>query len=290
MSVKENRIIAERLREAASLLEQQGANRFRVAAYRRAAETVESLPQDVGLLLRTEGFQGLTALPGIGSQIGGAIAEMVRTGQWTQLDRLRGHLDPESLFARIPGIGPKLARRVLDDLHIDTLEELEMAVYSGRLGNVPGFGNRRLAMVRATLAEMLGRGRRRGRAAPHEPPVDILLDVDREYRDKAAANTLRRIAPKRFNPTNEAWLPVLHTERGVWQFTALYSNTALAHSLGRTQDWVVMYFQSDSYTEGQRTVVTETQGSLKGKRVVRGRENECAEHYRSLWPRPSNVA
>ena len=76
MSSVENKIIAERLREAATLLEQQEANRFRVAAYRRAADTIESLPQRVGLVLRTEGFQGLTALPGIGTQIGGAIAEV----------------------------------------------------------------------------------------------------------------------------------------------------------------------------------------------------------------------
>jgi hypothetical protein len=116
------------------------------------------------------------------------------------------------------------------------------------------------------------------------------LDVDREYREKAAAKQLRLIAPKRFNPKNEAWLPVLHTERGQWQFTALYSNTALAHSLGRTRDWVVIYFQSDSYAEGQRTIVTETQGPIKSRRVVRGRENECAEHYRVLVSQPPNAA
>lgn len=279
MSSIENKIIAERLREAATLLEQQEANRFRVAAYRRAADTIESLPQRVGLVLRTEGFQGLTALPGIGTQIGGAIAEMVSTGQWTQLDRLRGTLDPELLFSKVPGIGPKLARRVLNELHVDTLEALENAVHDGRLEQVPGFGPRRLAMVRAGLAEILGRGRIR-RARQHEPPTEMLLDVDREYREKAAANKLRLIAPKRFNPTNEAWLPVLHTERGGgWQFTVLYSNTALAHSLGRTHDWVVIYFQSDSYAEGQRTVVTERQGPLQGKRVVRGRESECSDYY-----------
>jgi hypothetical protein len=53
-----------------------------------------------------------------------------------------------------------------------------------------------------------------------------LLDVDREYREKAAAGTLRLIAPRRFNPTGEAWLPVLHTRRGQRRYTALFSNTA----------------------------------------------------------------
>jgi hypothetical protein len=145
--------------------------------------------------------------------------------------------------------------------------------------------------VRAALAEMLGRGRARsGPAIQAEPPVGIVLDADREYRQKAAANKLRLIAPKRFNPKNEAWLPILHTERDLWQFTLLYSNTALAHRLGRTRDWVVVYFHDDSRSEGQRTVVTETQGPLKGKRVVRGRENDCAEHYRLLWSEPSDAA
>jgi putative hydrolase len=285
----ENKTIAERLREAAALLEQQEASRFRVAAYRKAAETVESLPQDVSLIFRTEGFSGLTALPGIGTQLGGAIAEMIRTGQWTQLERLRGTLDPESLLTKVPGIGVNLARRIVNDLHIETLQGLETAVHDGRLAKLPGFGVRRVAMTRAALAEMLGR-RGRQKIDRHEPPIDILLDVDREYREKSAAKKLRMIAPKRFNPKNEAWLPVLHTERGVWRFTALYSNTALAHNLGRTRDWVVIYFQSDSSPEGQRTIVTETLGRLKGSRVVRGRENECIQHYRTLWSNPPNVA
>ena len=285
----ENKTIAERLREAAALLEHQEANRFRVAAYRKAAETVESLPQDVSLIFRTEGFSGLTALPGIGTQLGGAIAEMIRTGQWTQLERLHGTLDPESLLTNVPGIGVNLARRIVNDLHIETLEGLETAVHDGRLAKLSGFGVRRVAMTRAALAEMLGR-RGRQKIDRHEPPIDILLDVDREYREKSATKKLRLIAPKRFNPKNEAWLPVLHTERGVWRFTALYSNTALAHNLGRTRDWVVIYFQSDSSPEGQRTIVTETLGRLKGSRVVRGRENECIQHYRTLWSNPPNVA
>jgi putative hydrolase len=124
----------------------------------------------------------------------------------------------------------------------------------------------------------------------HLYSIDILLDVDQDYRKKAAANELRRIAPKRFNPTNEAWLPILHTEINKWQLTVLFSNTALAHSLGRTQDWVVIYFQSDFYAEGQRTVVTEIHGSLRGKRVVRVREAECIEYYRPRVSKASNVA
>jgi hypothetical protein len=102
-----------------------------------------------------------------------------------------------------------------------------------------------------------------------------VLDVDREYRVKAAAAKLPTIAPKRFNPQAKAWLPILHTRRGPWHFTALYSNTARAHELGKTHDWVVVYFYDGDHQERQCTVVTETRGPAAGARVVRGREAEC---------------
>jgi hypothetical protein len=105
-----------------------------------------------------------------------------------------------------------------------------------------------------------------------------LLDVDREYREKASRGELFKIAPKRFNPSGEAWLPVLHTRRGPRRYTALFSNTALAHELGKTHDWVVLYF-GERREERQATVVTETQGDLAGLRVVRGREQETRECY-----------
>jgi len=266
--------IADRLREAADLLEQQQANRFRVAAYRRAADTIAALPEGIEALIAREGVDGLTALPGIGSSLAAAIEQMVRLGRWPQLERLRGAAEPEKLFRAVPGVGPELARRLCETLHVDTLEALETAAHDGRLETVPGVGPRRAAMLRAALANMLARTRLRPRGPSVEPPVDLLLDVDREYRDKAAADRLPKIAPKRFNPTGEAWLPVLHAQRGDWQFTALFSNTALAHELDRVRDWVVIYFHTDSEPEGQRTVVTETRGVLAGQRVVRGREAE----------------
>jgi hypothetical protein len=112
------------------------------------------------------------------------------------------------------------------------------------------------------------------------PSVDILLDVDREYRDKAKAGSLPKIAPRRMNPEGKAWLPVLHTRFGPWHFTALFSNTERAHELHRIFDWVVIFYSDPEGAEGQATVVTERRGALTGERVVRGREPECARHYR----------
>jgi hypothetical protein len=277
-----NQQIADKLREAATLLAQQGANPFRVQAYRRAADTLVRLPIEVRELFEQKGLEGLLALPAIGHSIAGAIAEILRTGRWGQLERLRGTLDPERLFQTIPGIGPQLARRLHETLHVDTLEGLEMAAHDGRLEAVPGIGPRRGVILRATLASMLGRPRGRPMPTIQEPSVAILLDVDREYREKAQAGDLSTIAPKRFNPEGKAWLPVLHTWRDAWHFTLLYSNTARAHALGRTHDWVVIYFYGDDdHREGQRTVVTESHGPLRDRRVVRGREAECRTYYLS---------
>jgi putative hydrolase len=289
MDRTDNHTIAERLRETAWLLEQQGANPYRVNAYRRAADAIQSLHKDLAVVFQEDGFQGLVRLAGIGPQIAGAIVEMLRTGRWMQLERLRGTLDPEAVFSSVPGIGPRLARLVMNSLNIDTLEGLEIAADDGRLATVPRFGPRRIAMIRAELAQMLGRARAQAAEPVVEPSVDLLLDVDREYRDKAQAGLLRRIAPRRFNPGSKAWLPILHTERTTWHFTAIFSNTGLAHRLGRTNDWVVIHFNQDGH-EGQCTVVTETHGQLEGKRVVRGRERECEVHYRLPVQLPLNVA
>jgi Holliday junction resolvasome RuvABC DNA-binding subunit len=276
-----NQGIADRLREAADLLEQQAANPFRVRAYREAAQTIAGLPEDLALIHEREGIEGLDALSGIGPRIAAAIVQMLRTGRWSQLERLRGSVDAEPLFRGIPGVGAALARRLHETLHVDTLEALEAAAHDGRLAGVPGIGPRRAAALRAGLAGMLGRTRRRPREPVEEPPVEMLLDVDREYHDAAAAGRLPRIAPRRFNPAGLAWLPVLHTERDHWQFTVVFSNSARAHELGKTQDWVVVYFHPDRHAEGQRTVVTETWGRLAGRRVVRGRESECLVVYGS---------
>jgi Holliday junction resolvasome RuvABC DNA-binding subunit len=273
-----NAEIAERLRFMAELRAQQGDNGFRVQAYRRAADTLESLEEPVDAVLAQKGRAGLIALEGVGAGIAAAIAEMVSTGRWAQLERLQGVLEPEQLFRSLPGIGPKLAARIHDELEIETLEQLEMAVHDGRLERVEGVGARRAASVRAMLNERLG-GRRIRRRAEPAPSVAALLGVDAAYRRRAAAGELRMIAPRRFNPKNEPWLPVLHVDRGRWHFTALYSNTARAHQLGKSKDWVVLYFHTANSPESQVTIVTETRGPLKGRRVVRGREQECASHY-----------
>ena len=263
----------------ADVLEQQQANPYRINAYRRASEAVDSLDQDVRDVLEREGTEGLIRLPFIGKGIAASIQEIADSGLWPRLERLRGTLEPEKLFQTVPGIGPELARAIHDELHVDSLEALEIAAHDGHLEALKGVGPRRAAAIRAGLGSILGR-RRRSRSSNKDPTVSVLLAIDRDYRKKALTGALQKIAPRRFNPEGEAWLPIWHTDRGDWHFTALFSNTARAHQLGKTHDWVVIYYYDADHREGQCTVVSETRGPLRNLRVVRGREAECRRHYR----------
>lgn len=268
--IPNNALIAEKLREAATLLTQQQANPFRVAAYNNAAKSIEDYPDDISMIAK-QGPEALDRLPHVGKSVASAIIELTTSGRWAQLERLRGTTTPELLFQNIPGIGPSFARHIHEYLHVETLEALEAAAHDGRLDTVPGIGERRCKIIRQSLASMLAR--RTIRSDHHSsspPPIEMIFDVDREYRARAEAGELKLIAPKRFNPEGKAWLPILHTERNSWNFTALYSNTARAHELGKTSDWVVIFYSSDHQPEDQCTVITETKGRLKGERVIRG--------------------
>jgi DNA polymerase (family X) len=280
--LRANADVAARLDEIADLLDAQGGNPFRARAYRRASETVRALDRPAAEILAEHGLDGLDALPNVGPSTARAIRDLVTVGRHGMLDRLRGASDPVALLATVPGVGPKLAHRLHDEEDIETLEQLEAAAHDGRLERVEGFGAKRVAGIRDALAARLGKPRR----APVEvraagPSVGELLDVDAEYREGVARDALPRIAPRRFNPGGKAWLPVLHTQRGARQYTALFSNTALAHRLHRTDDWVVLYFDGPD-GEHQHTIVTATTGPLKGRRVVRGRESECASWHESV--------
>lgn len=281
MPIASNEDIAGRLDEASRILSEQGANRFRVHAYRHAAAALRELRRPISDVFAGEGIEGLEKIPGVGETIARSIRDILLHGKLAMLQRLRGEHDPLALLRSVPGIGPVTAWKLYEDLGIESLEELEAAAHDGRLERFPGMGAKRLAGIRDSLAQRLGRIRR-----DHPEPasggnasVEELLEIDLQYREGAATGTLQRIAPRRFNPSGEAWLPILHATCGERHYTALFSNTARAHELGMTHDWVVLYYDEPS-GEHQCTVITSQFGALKGKRIVRGREWECREHYR----------
>ena len=272
--------IARRLDEVAQILSEQGANRYRVQAYRNAAANLRRLPKSADEIFKEGGEPGLRNIPAIGPRLARAIAALLLTGRLPILDRLRGESDSGRLLRSVPGIGKALAARLHDELEIETLEQLEAAAHDGRLRELMGLGEKRIAGIMDSLASRLGRLQLQpalGRS--QEPSVAEVLDVDCEYREKAAAGQLRTIAPRRFNPNREAWLPILHTQRGQRHYSAFFSNTAHAHAMNKTKDWVVIYYD-DAAGERQCTVITSGRGPLTGKRIVPGREEDCSRYYK----------
>jgi len=272
-----NTQMAREFRTAASLLRAQGADSRRIAAFERGADTLDRSSESVASVYRRDGIAGLVAIPTIGRGLASAIADVVEFGHWRWLERLRGDADPERVLASIPTVGPVLAHRLHRELHVDSLDELERAVYDGRLGRMRDVGDKRWHAIRD---ELLARRRIREAAdaaeSPESPEPDaagtlpsseLLLSIDAEYRRRAGLGELPTVTPGRFNPNRVSWLPVLHTERSGRHYTAMFSNTSRAHELGRTNDWVVI---SVDESDDHWTVVTEWSGPMTGRRIVRG--------------------
>lgn len=135
----QNAEIAAMFDQTADLLEIKGENQFRVRAYRRAARTIEGLPQSVRSLLAAD--TDLSELPGIGKDLAGKIADIVKSGHFQVLDSLKKKL-PGQLgdMAALPGLGPKRVKLLYTRLKVRTLDDLRRAVKAGRLHKMRGFG------------------------------------------------------------------------------------------------------------------------------------------------------
>jgi DNA polymerase (family 10) len=133
-----NAAIAQYFDELGDLYELDGAVVHRVLAYRNAAKAVRDAPVSVAALTR-EGR--VTSLPGIGKTLEEKIVTLLETGTIPSLDRLRAKFPPGLLdMTRLPGLGPKRARRLFDELQIDSLDALRQAAEGERLRGVKGFG------------------------------------------------------------------------------------------------------------------------------------------------------
>ena len=136
-----NADVAAIFTEIADLLELEQANPFRVRAYRSAARVIDDLDHDVVTMVN-EGAD-LTELPGVGEDLAGKICEIVTTGQSRLLCQLREATPPAlTHLLAVPGLGPKRVQTLHRDLHIRTLEQLARAARTGRIHQLPGFGEK----------------------------------------------------------------------------------------------------------------------------------------------------
>ncbi len=277
-----NAEIALALDEMAELLKLRGDNPYRVAAYRRAALAIRRSGQSLAGVFERDGVRGLEQMPAIGTSLARKIAEMLRHGESKALKRLRGKHEREDLLITLPTVGKQLAGRIRSSLGSASLEEILAAAEDGRLRRIEGLGRKRVEAIRDSLLARLGQSARVRRKARTNSPcsIELLLEIDREYRDLAAANRLPRAAPRRFNPTGAAWLPILRLTRHGRHYSAHFANTANSHQFGHLRDWVVIRSE-DKDAFGLWTVVTAARGECRGRRVVKGRERECQDYYRS---------
>jgi DNA polymerase (family 10) len=135
-----NAQIADVFDQVADLLEFDGANPFRVRAYRNAARTISELPEEVTSILAEPGRE-LTELPGVGKDLAEKIATVAAGGSLPMLDELLSRI-PKSVLAllRIPGVGPKKAASLFHELKVSTLEELRRACLEEKVRSLSGFG------------------------------------------------------------------------------------------------------------------------------------------------------
>ncbi|MCF8052086.1 MAG: DNA polymerase/3'-5' exonuclease PolX [Desulfobacterales bacterium] len=137
----QNADIAEIFSRVANLLEIEGANQFRVRAYRNAARTVGSLPRNAADMVEAE--EDLSKLPGIGKDLAGKIAEIVKTGSLDQLEELEERTPAElNELMNISGLGPKRVSALYHELGVTNRKELKAAAEKEKIRDVEGFGKK----------------------------------------------------------------------------------------------------------------------------------------------------
>ncbi len=148
----ENAAIVERLTELGDLLEIQGANPFRVRAYRNAVRTIQGLTRPLTDMVGEE--EDLTALPGIGKEMAEHIRELVREGRLTLLEEVAAEV-PRSLatLTQLDGLGPKKAARLWKELGVTTVDELEKVLEAGKVAELAGFGVQSAERLRHALED-----------------------------------------------------------------------------------------------------------------------------------------
>ena len=160
-----NEELGRQLGEIAELLKLAGADRFRVRAYERARDAVNAATLDLGAL----DADALNALPGIGGSTATKIVEFQQSGEIGMLAELREQVPPGLIaLVQVPGLGPKTARQLYDELGVDSLPALRDALDSGRIRRLPRLGLKTEENLRTGLARL------EATATPRTPLDDVI--------------------------------------------------------------------------------------------------------------------
>lgn len=147
-----NDAIAAVFDHVADLIEYQGGNVFRVRAYRNAARSIGSLVESLASV-RADTSRSLTDLDGIGADLAGKIETLLDTGRLPLLEELEREVPAVAFeLMRVPGLGPKKVKSLIEALTIDSLDGLERACRDGRVAGVKGFGAKTQAAILDNIA------------------------------------------------------------------------------------------------------------------------------------------
>lgn len=188
-----NSDIAELFSRLAELLEIQGANPFRIRAYRKAAQTIEGLPHSVTSML-ADGAD-LSELPGIGEDLAAKIQEIVKTGHLALLDQVSSQLPGQlAELAKIPTLGPKRVKMLYDTLGIQDLKGLAAAARAGKIRQLHGFGTKIEEKILAETDRRSGREQRIKISTAEEfaEPILDYLQSGKGVKDAIIAGSYRR--------------------------------------------------------------------------------------------------
>jgi DNA polymerase (family 10) len=189
-----NATVSAIFEQIADLLDIQGANPFRIRAYRNAARTIGGLGSDVKTML--EKGVDLRELPGIGDDLAAKIREIVETGKSAFLDRLQKQVPPAvTELLRIPGLGPKRVRALYEDLDVQSLEQLLRAASDGRVRTLPGFGRKLEERIVDAVQAQLSKVRRfkLAVAAQYAQPLTAYLRATPGVGQVVIAGSFRRM-------------------------------------------------------------------------------------------------
>ena len=170
-----NSDIAAMFRKLADLLDIEGANPFRVRAYRQAARVIDTLPEPVSEMIARG--EDLTKLPWIGKDLAEKIRTIVETGDLPILDEVMRRTPPVLTdLLQVPGLGPRRVEQIYENFGIETLDDLEAALRAGKLRALPGFGPKTEAKLLHEIEKLRQKGpERRWPIGEARPVAEALL-------------------------------------------------------------------------------------------------------------------
>jgi DNA polymerase (family 10) len=181
-----NEEIAALFENMAALLEVKGENVFKVRAYQRAARAIEQHPEPLEVMVREGREEELQGIPGVGEAIAAKIVELIRTGRVRAYEEVKAQFPPGVLtLMEVPGVGPKTALRLVREVGVQTVEDLEKAILDGRVAALPRMGPKSAENILRAIHAM----RRKERRIPLGDALPVAEAVASALRERLPAIT-----------------------------------------------------------------------------------------------------